>query len=116
MSADNIDTRAPYVRLRVGRRSQFVVLAAATLDAPDGDWTLEALCAQTDPDVFYPVKGGPPVTPNASANAAPSSPPAASGHWITTNATEFGAACPGGTADASNTVTPCRPSQAAARP
>ena len=58
MSADNIDTRAPYVRLRVGRRPQFVVLAAATLDAPDGDWTLEALCAQTDPDVFYPVKGG----------------------------------------------------------
>jgi WhiB family redox-sensing transcriptional regulator len=32
---------------------------AALLDTgPDGDWRERALCAQTDPDAFFPEKGG----------------------------------------------------------
>jgi WhiB family transcriptional regulator, redox-sensing transcriptional regulator len=28
------------------------------LSAPDDDWRLDALCAETDPEAFFPEKGG----------------------------------------------------------
>lgn len=31
---------------------------AELLDIPAGDWREDALCAQTDPDAFFPEKGG----------------------------------------------------------
>lgn len=39
--------------VRVGRVNTFLPL----LPAPP-EWTTEALCAQTDPDAFFPEKGG----------------------------------------------------------
>lgn len=39
---------------------------------PDGDvsWQHKALCAQTDPEAFFPEKGARPVMPNVCAQNA----------------------------------------------
>jgi len=34
------------------------ILAELFDEAPEGDWQERALCAQTDPEAFYPDKGG----------------------------------------------------------
>ena len=58
-------------------------------------WQADALCAQTDPEAFFPEKGGSTREAKRSAKFAPS---ASSMHLKTTNVSEFGAACPNASA------------------
>jgi len=34
------------------------LLLLSNIGVPEGDWTDRALCAETDPDAFFPEKGG----------------------------------------------------------
>lgn len=60
-----------------------VLRGVAGLEAPEAaedgfDWQAEALCAQTDPEAFFPEKGGSTGTRSGSASPAPCAPSALS--------------------------------------
>ena len=71
-------------------------------DAGGMSWQDSALCAQTDPEAFFPEKGG--STREARRSAAPATyvPSALSTHSNTTNVSASGAACPNANAAASS--------------
>lgn len=61
-------------------------------------WQTDALCAQTDPEAFFPEKGAPPVTPRKSAAPATYALSAWNTRCRTTNALAFGEASPSASA------------------
>ncbi|BCJ37446.1 hypothetical protein Athai_49490 [Actinocatenispora thailandica] len=61
-------------------------------DAPE--WQERALCAQTDPEAFFPEKGGRPGKRSASARAARCRRSAWNTHWARTSGSASGADCP----------------------
>ena len=65
-------------------------------DAEELGWQDRALCAQTDPEAFFPEKGGSTREAKGSAAAARSGPSAWSTRWRTTSGSASGAACPSG--------------------
>jgi WhiB family transcriptional regulator, redox-sensing transcriptional regulator len=48
---------APYGRVLIDEDALTAVLTAVD-DAADPEWQERALCAQTDPEAFYPERGG----------------------------------------------------------
>lgn len=58
-------------------------------------WQERALCAQTDPEAFFPEKGAdPPARPRRSARRVTCGRSAWSTRWPTMNASASGVACP----------------------
>lgn len=66
----------------------------ATPDSADEEdqWQERALCAQTDPEAFFPEKGGSTARPSGSAWAARSASRASSTPWPTTSVSVSGGA------------------------
>ena len=50
-------TRTPFVRVDAGQDAGVILLGLFT-EAPEPRWQDRALCAQTDPEAFFPEKGG----------------------------------------------------------
>ena len=71
-------------------------------DAVEEQWQDRALCAQTDPEAFFPERAGPPARPSASARAARSSRNASSTRYTTTSGSASGAVSPSVSAAASS--------------
>ena len=72
-----------------------VPLAQVFVSPEDEDelgWQDQALCAQTDPEAFFPEKGG--STREAKRVCRSSGPSAWSTGWSTTSGSASGAACP----------------------
>ena len=72
--------------------------AAAGLYGTEGDdgdlaWQAEALCAQTDPEAFFPEKGGSTGTPKGCAVYAPYAKSVYNMQWTMTSASVSGAVC-----------------------
>jgi hypothetical protein len=66
----------------------------------DEQWQERALCAQTDPEAFFPDEGGPPGKPSASTGCA-MSPTSAwrPTHWSAMSVSASGAGTPSANAD-----------------
>jgi len=62
-------------------------------DAQEVGWQDRALCAQTDPEAFFPEKGAPRGRRSGCAVAATSGRSASSTRWSTTSGSASGAAC-----------------------
>ncbi len=74
----------------------------AMVDPAEEQWQDRALCAQTDPEAFFPEKGGSTREASASASGARCGANASSTHSPTTSASVSGAGCRNANAGASS--------------
>ena len=69
-------------------------------EAEEIGWADRALCAQTDPEAFFPEKGGSTREAKKVCTGCEVKVSASSTRWLTTSASASGAACPSASAAA----------------
>ncbi len=108
-SAPHIQTGP--VAASIGGRPQLSVVPDPIDDelaTEEDQWQERALCAQTDPEAFFPEKGGSTREAKRICQAARCAMRASNTPWPMTSASASGADCPSGSAGASSAASSSR--------